>query len=99
MATLLPTFQTFFDTKLGTVIGIHRVTLLSSSDTVTVPALASSTAGAAVGELDDGNNDSGVTVTSSGLYSVTLTGGSAGGVVWFTTRHGPIHVNYNAETA
>ena len=82
MAALLPTYQQFFDTKQGVQIGIHRVTIVTSEDTVTVPLLASSTASIAAVEVDDGNNDSGITVSVDDAYTVALDGGTAGGIVW-----------------
>ena len=88
MAALLPVVQEFEHTNIdGNTFGIHKVILVSSSDTVTVPTLAHSTPSNSVIELDDGNNDTGVTVSASGANTVTLIGGSAGGVVWFMTRH------------
>jgi len=90
MAAIQPTLQVYENTKVqGNSFGIHRVVLASSSDTVTVGTLASNASpSSSVAELDDGNNDTGVTVSASGANTVTLIGGTAGGIVWFTTRHG-----------
>jgi len=97
MAALVPIFQVFEDVKVnGNSFGIHKVVLQSASDTVTVPTLADTTPSNSVVELDDGNNDSGVAVAASGANTVTLIGGSAGGVVWFMTRHKG-RINYTAE--
>lgn len=88
MASLIPTFQVFEHVKVdGATFGIHKVILASSSDTVTVPTLAHTTPSNSVIELDDGNNDTGVTVAASNANTVTLIGGTAGGVVWFMSRH------------
>ena len=88
MAAIQPNFQVYEDVKVqANVFGIHRVQLASSSDTVTVPTLASTTPSNSVGELDDSNNDAGVTVSTSDANTVTLIGGTQGGIVWFLTRH------------
>jgi len=97
MAALIPTFQEFEHVKVGgNSFGIHKVILVSASDTLTVPTLAHATPANAVVELDDGNNDTGVAVSASGANTVTLIGGTAGGVVWFMTRHRG-RINYVPE--
>lgn len=89
MASLIPDFQEFVAFRgIPKCIGIHKVTLQSSSDTVTVPTIDNaSTPTNATAELDDGSNDSGVTVATSDTTTVTITGGSAGGKVTFVTLH------------
>jgi hypothetical protein len=84
-----PISQTYEDVKVqGNSFGIHQVNLVSDNDTVSVPILADHIIPSnSVVELDDGTNDTGVTVSASGPNTVTLTGGAAGGTVCFMTRH------------
>lgn len=100
MAQLLPDWQNTVDDKVDVLISVYRVTLQSASDTVIVPDLAdSSTPDNSVAELDDGNNDAGVTVATSDVNTVTLIGGSAGGTVVFTARHSArAQVNFDSGT-
>ena len=89
MASLIPVYQSFEQVKRDVQsFGIHKVILASSSDTVTVPNLADPTTPSnSVAELDDGNNGTGTTVSTSNVRTVTITGGKNGDVVWFVTRH------------
>jgi hypothetical protein len=98
MAAIQATVQVFEHVKVGgNSFGVHKAILQSSSDTLTVPTLADRTTPSnSVAELDDGNNDTGVTVSASGANTVTLIGGTRNGVVWFTTRHRG-YINYGAE--
>jgi len=95
MAALLPVRQNFVDMK-GFTIGIHQVTLQSTSDTVTVPTLANTTASASSAQVR-GANEGAVTVTDDGANTVTLASGTAGDTVTFITHHGPSLINYGAE--
>jgi hypothetical protein len=100
MAQLLPDWQNTVDDKSDVLISVYRVTLQSASDTFIVPDLAdASTPSNSVAELDDGNNDSGVTVSTSDVNTITLVGGSAGGTVVFAARHnGREQVNFDSGT-
>lgn len=94
MALLNPTLQHFYDIPglPGFVLGITRVKLVSASDTLTVPAPASSTASASVGRVLQ-NGASAATVTQSG-NTVTISG-TAGQEVFVVTLHG--NINSGAE--
>ena len=90
MAQLYPEWEAAIDNRADVMIRAYKVTLQSSSDTVTVPDLAHrNTPANSVAELDatDPANDTGVTVTASGANTITITGGSSGGTVVFVTRH------------
>lgn len=94
MAALLPSRQRFVDMK-GFQIGIHTVTLLSTSDTITVPALANTTSNASSNQVRQAN-EAAATVTDDGANTVTIVG-TAGNQVTVVTVHGPGLVNYGAE--
>lgn len=96
MASLLPDLQRFEDLRDGSTIGIHKLTLQSSSDTFTVPALANTTSNASSAQVR-GANESSVTVTDDGSNTVTVAGGSAGDKVTVVTHHGAAQVNFGAE--
>lgn len=96
MAAVLPFFQRFHDEKLGFTIGVHRVELTSSSDTITVPTLANTTSNASSAQVRIANESS-VTVTDDGANTVTIASGSAGNKVTIVTVHGPGVLNFGAE--
>lgn len=77
MATAIVLKQDFLDLRDGTALVYTHVQLLSSSDTVTLPALADTTSGASVKQLKATSSETTVTVTSSGNVA-TLAGGSSG---------------------
>jgi hypothetical protein len=95
MALLIPTLQHFYDIPglPGSVIGVSRVKLLTSSDTLTVPAPASSTASASVGRVLQAGQAA-ATVTQSG-NTVTISG-TAGNEVFVVTLHQAL--NFDAES-
>lgn len=93
MAALKPDLQHFFDLRNGTVLGFHKVTLLSTSDTLTVPKLANTTASASSDQIRDAG-ESGVTVTDDGANTITVAG-TAGNTVNLVSLHR--YVNSGAE--
>ena len=95
MAALLPLFQRFHDEKIGFNIGVSRVTLLSASDTITVPTLANTNSNASSAQVR-GPNEAAATVTDDGANTVTIVG-TAGNTVTVVTIHGPDVVNFGAE--
>jgi hypothetical protein len=86
MALLTNFYSKFEGQPDGTKIGIHRVTLLSSSDTVNVPKLANATSAASVKGLAM-TGQTLPTIANSNAYTVTIASGAAGDVVWFVTIH------------
>ena len=92
MALLVPTRQKFVDIAPGMIVGVTEVTLLSASDTVTVPSPSHATASAAVGRLLPAGQAA-CTATQSG-NTVTLVG-TAGQKVIVCTLHP--HTNSGAE--
>ena len=94
MAAILPDLQQFVDLRNGTIVGIHLVTPVSSSDTFTVPDFASTTATVSVATLRraDGNT---ATVTSDGANTVTVVG-TAGSQVLIASAHN--FINSGAES-
>jgi hypothetical protein len=90
MATLLNIdYQKYVQLPDGTVIGIHRVTLLSASDTFSVPDLADpSNAGRSAAQLRRAG-DTSVTVSTTGANTITLAGtaGTQCTVVSWHTKH------------
>jgi hypothetical protein len=67
-------YQKYIQLPTGEVIGIHRVTLLTASDTIAVPPLADpSNAGRSVSQLRQAG-DTSVTVSTSGANTITLAG-------------------------
>lgn len=94
MATLLPDKQVFVDLRDGTQIGIHKVTLASTSDTFTVPPLANTTSNASSAQVRD-QNENAVTVTDDGSNTVTLASGTAGETATVVTQHR--NINYGKE--
>jgi len=66
-------------------VRVHRLTLVSASDTITVPTLTDTTSGAAVKQLER-SGDTTVTVTSSGT-TVTIAGGNPGDEVVLVSLH------------
>jgi hypothetical protein len=93
MASLLPDFQQYIDLRDGTILGIHKVTLKSTSDTITTPVGANSTASASVAQIRDAG-EAAVTVTSSS-NTITIASGTAGNTVTIASLHR--NVNYGAE--
>lgn len=94
MATILPTSQEWFDLNdraRGVVIGVHRVKLVSTSDTFRVPALAEAHASASAKQLER-SNDPTVTVTASdadsdGNYNTITVAGAVGDDALILTVH------------
>ena len=94
MAALIPKFQRFEDQKVGYIVGITEVVIVSSSDTITVPQLANSTTNRSAAQLRR-ENDSAVTVTDDADDQVTLASGTVGDAVIILTLH--THLNFGAE--
>jgi len=92
MALLVPTRQKFVDIAPGMVVGVTEVTLVSTSDTVTVPSPSHATASAAVGRLLPAGQAACTATQSSN--TVTLVG-TAGQKVIVCTLHP--HTNSGAE--
>lgn len=92
MATLLPDFQQYIDLRDGTILGIHKVTLKTASDTLTVPVGANTTASASFAQVRDAG-EAAATVTSSS-NTVTIVG-TAGNKVTIASIHR--NVNFGAE--
>lgn len=79
-------YQKYIQLPSGEVVGIHKVTLLTSSDTIQVPDLADpSNAGRSVSQLRQAG-DSSVTVSTSGANTITITG-TAGQQAFIVSRH------------
>lgn len=94
MAALLPKYQNYYDTGKGFIVGIHKLILVSTSDTLTVPRLAHSTSGNSVAQVRDAG-ESAVTVSTSDAFTVTLVSGTVGDEVTVLTTHK--HINHGAE--
>lgn len=94
MAALLPKLQQFVDLRDGSIIGITKATLLSSSDTLTVPTLANSTASASSDQIRNAG-EAAVTVTDNGSHTITLSNGTVGDTVTIVSHHR--FINYQAE--
>jgi len=92
MALLVPTRQKFVDIAPGMIVGVTEVTLLSASDTVTVPSPSHATASAAVGRLLPAGQAA-CTATQSG-NTVTLVGTTGQNVIVCTLHP---HTNSGAE--
>lgn len=74
MAALNQFHQQFVDLPDGKTIGIHVVTLQSTSDTITVPVLDNTTSGVAVKQLlRNGQTASTVTSSSNTVTIATTT--------------------------
>lgn len=86
MATLKPYLQQFVDLRDGSIIGIHKLKLLSTSDTFTVPDLANTTSSASSDQIRDAGEAS-VTVSDNGNNTITLTGGVAGNTCTVVSHH------------
>ena len=106
MAQLRPKIQKFVDLKDGTHVGIHVVTVQTSSDYFYVPKLAYRTAddvGAKMLYRADGNNatitDNASTAdtTAYGGNVVTISSGTAGQDLLIVTAHGPNVLNFGDE--
>jgi len=98
MAQAIVDFQLYHQVKVtNQTFGIHKVTLLTSSDHVGVPALANSAnPGSSIGRLADGNNGTLSAFYAANAFQVDLDGGTAGDSVWFVTRHTG-RLNYRPE--
>ncbi len=97
MALIAPTGQSFNDVKqLGAdvIIGVSTVTLVSTSDTVTVPRLANTASNASSSQVRDAG-EAAVTVTDDGSNTVTLVG-TAGNKVTLVTLHRGINLGLEA---
>ena len=86
MAALRPYLQQFVDLRDGSIIGIHKVKLLSTSDTITVPNLANTTASASADQIRNAG-EAAVTVTDDGDNTITLAGGVAGNTATIVSHH------------
>ena len=95
MAALIPDFQRFDDLRDGTTLAVTKVTLVSASDTITVPTLANTTSNASSAQIR-GANEAAATVTDDGANTVTLVG-TVGNKVTVVTLHGRDVVNFGAE--
>lgn len=84
MAALVPLYQEFFDIANGLSVGVTKVKLVSTSDTITVPNPAHSTASAAVGRLLQG---SAAACTASQTNNTVTLVGTAGNEVFVVTLH------------
>jgi hypothetical protein len=73
MAAIYPDHQVYVDLPNGLTVGIHIVTPVSSSDTITVPQLASSTANESSNQLRT-ETDVGATITDDADDQVTIVG-------------------------
>ena len=93
MATIKPYLQQFLDLRDGSTIGVHKLRLLSTSDTFTVPKLANTTASASADQVRDAG-EAAVTVTDDGANTITLVGVAAD-TVTVVTHHR--HINSGAE--
>lgn len=82
----MPYLQQFVDLRDGSIIGIHKLKLLSTSDTFTVPALANTTANASADQIRDAA-ETAVTVTDNGDNTVTLASGTVGNICTIVTHH------------
>lgn len=85
MASLKPDLQHFFDLRNGKMLGFHKVTLLSTSDTLTVPKLANTTASASSDQIRDAG-ESAATVSDDGANTITIAG-TAGNSVTLVSLH------------
>ncbi len=81
-------FQRFIDLReIGQTIGVHRVRLQTSSDTITVPNLAAGTTFAnSVAQVREENERS-VSLTAGNKNTVTIANGVLGDQVTIITRH------------
>jgi hypothetical protein len=93
MATILPISQKWVDVDRtrNVVLGIHRVKLVSTSDTFRVPALAEAHASVSCKQLER-SGDATVTVTASdadsdGNYNTVTVAGTVGDDVMIVTVH------------
>ncbi len=93
MAALKPDLEQYLDLRNGTVLGLHKVTLLTTSDTVTVPKLANTSASASSKQVRDANEAS-ATVTDDGANTITIVG-TVGNTVNIASLHR--FVNSGAE--
>jgi hypothetical protein len=86
LATLVPYLQQFVDLRDGSIIGIHKLKLLSASDTFTVPNLANTSSSASSDQIRD-TSEASVTVSDNGTRTITLTGGVAGNTCTIVSHH------------
>ena len=87
MAAIYPLSQKYVDIDRGLKLGIHTLKLVSASDTITVPQLASTTASAASAQLLR-YGDATVTVTDDADDQVTIVGKKGSVVLVITLHHG-----------
>lgn len=95
MAALIPDFQRFDDLRDGTTLCVTKVTLVSASDTITVPTLANTNSNASSAQLRAAGEVA-ATVTDDGANTVTIVG-VAGDKATIATLHGPAQLNFGAE--
>lgn len=92
MAALTPDKQTWVDLRDGTQVCITKVTLVSTSDTITVPGPANTTASASCAGLRDAGQSSATVTQSSNTVTIA---GTAGQKLTVVTLHR--NVNSGAE--
>lgn len=88
MAAIIPDFQAQLDLRDGKTLLVTKLTLVSTSDTFTIPNTADSTNGNSVAQVLD-VGDTSVTVTQSS-NTVTLAG-KAGDKVTIVSLHPIVH--------
>lgn len=86
--------QHFVDLRDGSIIGIHKVKLVTTSDTVTVPDLANTTSNASSDQIRNAGEVA-ATVTDNGNNTVTIVG-TVGETVTLVTHHR--HINSGSES-
>ncbi len=87
MATIFPLEQRFIQLTTGWTFGIHRVRLVTVSDTFEAALPASHTsANISAAQLRD-HQDPAVTVTQSGGDATVTVAGSPGNEAWIVTLH------------
>lgn len=100
MAAVLPVQQQFVDLRNGTVVGIHVVNLVSTSDTLTVPKLAQTTTDSVSSATLRRADASTATITDdaqSGTSNTVTIVGTAGEQLLVVTVHGPNMINFGDE--
>lgn len=93
MAAVRPNLQQIFDLRNGTQLILSKITLLTASDTVTVPKLANTTASASSRQVRDAG-EAAATVTDDGANTITVVG-TAGNTVNLVSLHR--NVNFGDE--
>lgn len=106
MAQLFPKKSEFFDLKNGTTVGVHIVTVQTTSDYFYVPKFAQRTTAnvsAATLRRADANtatitdNASTADTTAYGGNTVTISSGTANQDLLIVTVHGDNVINYGDE--